>query len=1115
MAGSSDGGITSTLVTVVFVDVEGSTALIERLGDEAGTAAVQRQLAAVRERIKPYGGAEVKSLGDGVMLTFTSPRSAVAFALAAQRAVGNTTPRIRAGINTGEVLDADGDPLGGAVNAAARIADKAKGGEVLVSEVVRQLVGSAPAIEFVDRGRYKLKGFPERSRLYAAVDPSTAIVGETTIGRDDELTVIEAVVSSAATGAGQVLLLEGEAGIGKSHLVRAAVDVAKALGMRVVSAEVDELDARPGGLVRGLLETIPVGVAERSRLADLLTAPSDTGDGVDLGYAVTEAVVDVLEHMVAASPVLVVAEDLHWADDLSLKSVIALARHTRASALVVIASYRVTPRPSLLARFIDWATRSGGRHLLLERLDDVAVCALASAQTGAAPGTGLLTRLASAAGNPLFVTELLRSLEDDGALRVDGGVAEVDGSPLPVGLRQTIVRRLSSLPSEAVELLRLASILGGSFTLHDLAAVSGGTVVDVAAGLHLAARSSIIGGDGDRLAFRHDLIREAVYEDIDPAIRMDLHRAAGQALAVTGAPPTQVAHQLSLGARPGDLDAVEWLERAALEARFYNPATAAELIERALSIAPHEWPRRVELEATLIELLSSCGRPAEGEQLALRILAQPLDAHVEFLARRGLASAQGNQAKWPESIAALDAAASVPGAPSDEAMIMRCLVHEISTLTGVGDRAPHMDAAREMLEQADAANNDLLACLAHQTLAIGYGLDGLDEAALESSAAAVGLVRAGRVGWHSYLNTEAFLAIALVNLDRIDEALEVGEAARRRAERAGATTALALPQMTIGAAHYLRGAWDDAAPPVNECLTLSDETGNRTFVLFGHAILAQIALHRGDQRAAETILDSADALVATGFSPAGFDWVLCARAALLESRGELEEAMGLIEAVWRHLGHLRRMFGGRWQMAQMVRLSVRTGREDLAAEVVRSVQAWSDQSGAPSLPVIAAHCCGLADQDAGGLLRAAKGYAGTPLFADRARCYEDAADVLFAERRRDEASAALDEAIAIYNALGADGDLARVNDTLRAAGVRRRRTQPRRPTTGWDSLTPMERQVAELVAEGLTNPAIGERLYVSRRTVETHLSHIFTKCGLNSRAQVAAEIARQRATVPS
>ena len=190
-AGGSDVG----LATVVFADVEGSTALVDRVGDVAGTDAVGRQLDRVRERLGTYGGREVKSLGDGLMLTFGSPRQAVGFALATQRALAMSSPRVRMGINTGEVIDTSTDPIGGAVNAAARIAARAVGGEVLISDVVRQLVGVAPAIAFVDRGRQRLKGFADRWHLWQATDSSTAGPSRGTVGRVDELMRLQGFVS--------------------------------------------------------------------------------------------------------------------------------------------------------------------------------------------------------------------------------------------------------------------------------------------------------------------------------------------------------------------------------------------------------------------------------------------------------------------------------------------------------------------------------------------------------------------------------------------------------------------------------------------------------------------------------------------------------------------------------------------------------------------------------------------------------------------------------------------------------------------------------------------------------------------------------------------------------
>ncbi len=183
------------------------------------------------------------------------------------------------------------------------------------------------------------------------------------------------------------------------------------------------------------------------------------------------------------------------------------------------------------------------------------------------------------------------------------------------------MRRLSWLPSETNELLRLASLLGGAFTLRDLASITGRPVIDVAAWLREASLAGLVVGDGERLAFRHDLIREAVYGHMLPAERRDLHRAAGQALAHAGAPTPQIAEQFARGALPGDLDAVEWLERAADETSPVAPASAVALLEQAVSLAPPPWSGTTALQAEMITPLVLCGRFDDAETIADAVLA--------------------------------------------------------------------------------------------------------------------------------------------------------------------------------------------------------------------------------------------------------------------------------------------------------------------------------------------------------------------------------------------------------------------------------------------------------------------------------------------------------------
>jgi class 3 adenylate cyclase len=154
------------VVTLMFTDVEGSTELATRLGDAEARRLVQAQRDLVRGEVEQHGGREIDAIGDGFMLSFSSTRRAVSCAIAIQRALDDEPLRLRIGLNAGEVIDKAGHPFGGAVNAAARVAGNAKGGEILVSDAVRQLAGTMPGVSFRDRGRFRLKGFPEPWRLY-------------------------------------------------------------------------------------------------------------------------------------------------------------------------------------------------------------------------------------------------------------------------------------------------------------------------------------------------------------------------------------------------------------------------------------------------------------------------------------------------------------------------------------------------------------------------------------------------------------------------------------------------------------------------------------------------------------------------------------------------------------------------------------------------------------------------------------------------------------------------------------------------------------------------------------------------------------------------------------
>jgi len=1053
-----------------------------------------------RERMDGYGGHGARAIDVGALVEFASPRQAVSFAVGTRRALARSVPGARFGVNTAEAAMA--------ASAAAAIARRAGAGEILVSDVVRQLVGDG-AVGFVDRGRCRLNGFAEQWHLWAVDDGGRGPVATATIGRVAELDVIDDIVAGTIDGAGTWTLIEGEAGIGKSHLVAEASARGARAGIRVVTSAADELIRRPGAVPRGLLASTRAGERAGARLRELFGESRHPAAGDDLSYAIVDATIELLDTIVEAEPVLLVAEDLHWSDDLSLAVLTALARRSAASRFSVVGTMRPTPRPPALDRLVEIVRSGNGHHIRLDALDEVDVHALASALIGAAPSHALRRRLGATAGNPLYVTELIRGLDDEHLLRIEAGVADVVGGDTPAGLNGTIVRRLSWLAPETNELLRLASLLGTSFTLGDLALVTGRSVIDVAATLREASLAGLIVGEADRLAFRHDLVRQAVYGHMLAAERRDLHRAAGHALSRGGAPVQQVAQQFADGAAVGDVEAIEWLERAAIETLAVSPGGAVELLERALSLADERWSGRAALQSRLVEPLAWCGRFDDAEAMGRAVLAASPPADVEFTAWRGLSAIHGNRGNTAAAIETLERAAKAPGAPADESIRLRCVAAQLGALTGSTSAAEARLVAEATLTAGLDRGDAMTQCLAHQVLGIVATIDGHGAIAVDHLRTSVRLLRSDTVAGASYLIPDTFLAIGMLELDAIDDAVAAANESRERAERRGTRAVLPMAHMAVAGAHFYAGRWDDSLAEIEAGFAVSEDTGNMNFVLFCDAMFATIAVRRGDLAAAETHLAAGAARLAGGVALFGADWLFGAQVELLVASGDLGAALAVAEITWEQTASIRYFYGHRQRGLTLVRLAMDAGRDDLAESVTVAMEDGARRTPAASAAATASLCRALVDRDPERALEAVEWYRKTRLRPALALCCEDTAVLLAAADRRDEAVALLREAGAIHADVDAAGELARVDARLRELGARRLRAREQRPAFGWESLTPMERDVGRLVAAGLTNPEIGVRLAISRRTVETHLSHAFRKLNLASRTQLAAALARR------
>jgi DNA-binding CsgD family transcriptional regulator len=351
----------------------------------------------------------------------------------------------------------------------------------------------------------------------------------------------------------------------------------------------------------------------------------------------------------------------------------------------------------------------------------------------------------------------------------------------------------------------------------------------------------------------------------------------------------------------------------------------------------------------------------------------------------------------------------------------------------------------------------------------------------------------------------------LTELDRLDEARSTLDTGRRIGEELGTGWHLPSYQMSSAAARFLAGDWDDAIAEVEASRDLAHETGESPSLVLGHCVLSLICVHRNDLSRAE---EAARAAIGQADEPGprylGL-WPMWAHACLLEAGGRVAEAFALLDECWDRFAQLGLTLESRVFGVDLVRLALASGERERAQNVAAAMTEIAEQQEVPPLTGAALHCHGLAEDDAGILHAAAVACAHGSRPLELAQASEDAGAAFARHGNAGQARPLLEQATGIYERLGADRDLGRAEAVLRAAGIRRGRRGTRgRPQIGWDSLTPTEHAVADLVAGGLSNPRIGDRLFISRRTVQTHLAHVFAKLDITSRAQLAALVTQHR-----
>jgi DNA-binding CsgD family transcriptional regulator len=920
------------------------------------------------------------------------------------------------------------------------------------------------------------------------------------LGRELELAVLDRLIDDASHGHGRIVVLRGEPGIGKTTLAREALSRCERRGFEVLAAVADEMEQRrPFGVVSDALGVDEARDGVRAEIGALLRGGGGAGGGLvgeraAVEFRVAELALEHVEGLCARRRVAVLLEDLHWADPSSLLAVHRLARATGDLGLLLVCTLRPYPERRELRALVASLERLGAERLELEALDGAAVGALAERVAGTQPSAALARRLEAVGGNPLFVIELVSALVSEEA---PADAVPTRGDGLPPSLRLTILRRLSALPDGTLEALRAASALGSRFAVADLAVALGRPVAELGDALRPALAARALVEAGDRLAFRHDLIREALYDDVPLAVRQALHRELATRLIDAGAPVERVAVHMLVGAEPGDREAIEWLRRAGREAAPRSPAVAAELLERALELTRADDPARRELRAELIEPLVWSGQGAAVEARCREGLDDPDGAQREKLFRMGLGRGLFSQGRLTEARDEFDRLAGSPSLSDYE----RAGVSALQAYIGAFLKDPQAAARAQAL--LDAYPRTPLEVPARFALAGAALFEGRSEVALERLGE---MARAGAGDW---LPLRLFTGMALLDLDRLDEARDVLQEGLRVGLEVGATAGVALYRVLQVPVEYHAGRFDAAIAQHEAAVELARETGQRWLVA-SYALRATIALRRGEREVAERALAAAEAEHDAVGPQLGFATASLARALLAEARGEpraaAEAAAETLELALRYEPPSH----AAWYGPQLVRIALGAGERDQAQRTTTAGEEAAATLGVPSRRGCALVCRGLLDDDAQLLLGAAEllRAAGRPL--DLAFALESAAAALARGAREAEARSAAHEALGLYRERGVTGDLARARERLRAAGIRvgggGRRGRPR---AGWESLTEAELGVVRLVAQGRSNPEIAARLYLTRRTVRAHVSSALRKLDVSSRVELAAEAIRR------
>ena len=952
------------------------------------------------------------------------------------------------------------------------------------------------------------------------------------VEREPELAVLSDGLSAAMQGRGGVVIVEAPAGKGKSRLLKTTADHARAAGFNILGAHGNELErdfpfglaiqlfeprrladrpeeweallAGPGQMARSLLETGQVDPAESPAAQE---------------YSLIHGLFWVVCNMVSpppgelqGAPLAMLVDDAQWTDRSSLRFLSYLSERIDALGVLLVVGVRPGESATDPKALRALAGRPSTTRLRLSPLSEEGVAAMVSSKFPTPDPTFITACSRLTAGNPFLLVELLAQVEAD-QVRPDGETATRLSALAPEAIIDAVVARLGAMPEAAREIAIAVAILGDDALLRHAAKLARLELEDAARGADACAAVNML-HPGEPLSFVHPAIRSAICASLTPLALGDAHRRAAGVLEEDGAAPYVVAAHLVAAPAVANPRAVEALRVAARHSLERGATDSAlRLLERALREPPHPsvYP---EVLADLAHAEALVGAPQAVERLSEAIeLTEDPDRRAKLALVQG--KALYTRARYQEAAAVLDTAlVQAPDGDTEITRELEALYVCASSLVrppaadaegrreGILRRPPEAMSASERLAVAHIAARDSVRGESQSIVRRLADVAWANGELLEVEAS-------DRLGWH-------LLMAALLFADELTHAVEVADRALGIARERESSVLFATASYGRMWPLYEQGRIVDAAADAQATLDARPDRW-QTHFRTAYGAVACCHIQRGELEEAERSLVMLDqAPVRAGLR---YPFLLDVRAQLRlaqhRPKEALKDATEAGERVQELLGSVSPGVVAWRSTAAIAHLALgqRSRAEEFAAEELAQAQ----QIGLPRVIIRDLRVLGLAVGGTTGidLLREAVEIGSQhPPRLEYIHALVDLGAALRRDKQRAAARGPLRRALELSALGGAAAIAVRAQTELAASGARSRSVM----LSGVESLTPSERRVAELGCQGLTRRQMAETLFVSPKTIEYHLRHIYQKLDISSREQLAgvlSEVGAASLSVPN